>query len=111
MQSQQMPKHQAYNDGVLEYGEIVPIYDNARKKIDEKFSSIGKLMFEEMSKRDEDLLLANSLGYSLDLKLKTPKIPFKSKYKIKIDGQLYDVYKIDYDKGNTYLYCKVVGND
>lgn len=109
MQLQKQLKHQVYNDGVLEYGEIKPIYDSAKKKIDEEFISKGKLMFEEMSKRDDDLMLANSLGYSLDLKLKTPRRAFKSSYKIKIGSQIYDVYKVDNDDINTYLYCKVVG--
>lgn len=100
--------HQSYNDGVLEYGEIVNLYDNAKKKIGETFNSLGKLMFEEMSKRDNDLLLANSLGYSLDIKLKVPNRPFKSSYKIKIESKTYDVYKVDNDDINTYLYCKVI---
>lgn len=105
---QKMKQHQVYNDGVLDYGKITAQYDSAKKKIGEGFIKSGSLMFGLMKKRDEDLVLANSLGYSLDLKIKTPKINFDSSYKVRIDSIVYDVYKVDFDEVNNYLYCKVI---
>ncbi|MDD4794979.1 MAG: head-tail adaptor protein [Bacilli bacterium] len=101
-------KHPVYNDGVLEVGQITPKYDKTNKKIGEDFIKEEILMFSELSKRDEDYNLANSLGYVLDVKLKVPRRKISSKNKIKIKDTIYDIYKIDNDNFNTYLYLQVV---
>lgn len=100
--------HETYNDGILEYGFISPIFDKSNKKIGEIFTSKDKFCFEELSKRDSDLELANSLGSTLDKKVKIPRRNLNSNYRIKIDSNIYDIYKIDSDKNNTYLYLKMV---
>lgn len=101
-------QHPVYRDGVLEYGEVTAIYDSARKKIGESFNILEKLMFEKMSVREQDYVLANSLGKTLDLKVKVPLRNLGTDKKIKIDNKIYDIYRIDNDDFNTYLYLQVV---
>lgn len=100
--------HPVYDDGILEYGEISTIYDSAKRKIGEGFNVLEKLMYKEMSVRDQDYVTANSLGYTLDLKIKVPKRNLSSKKKVKISDLIYDIYKIDFDDINTYIYLQVV---
>lgn len=101
-------KHPVYKDGILKYGEVETIYDNARKKIGEDFKVLEKLMFEKMSIREQDYVLANSLGKTLDLKVKVPLRKLGTDKKIKIDNVIYDIYRIDEDDFNTYLYLQAV---
>ncbi len=100
--------HEVYNDGVLEYGFMSPIYDKSNKKIGETFTTNSLYCFAELSKRNEDLELANSLGYSLDKKVKIPIRKISPNAKVKIEDEIYDIYKIDSDKLSTYLYLKLV---
>lgn len=106
MQTKQ--NHPVYKDGVLEYGEITTIYDNAKKKIGESFAVVEKLMFENMSRREQDYLLANTLGKTLDLKVKVPFRKLETDKKIRINNLIYDIYKIDEDDFNTYVYLQAV---
>lgn len=103
-------KHEVYNDGILEYGEVKSIFNANRKKIGEEFISKGKLFYTQMSARDSDILQASNMGYVIDLKLKTPYRPeISSKNKIKIGKELYDIVKFDYTKKNIFLYLQRVG--
>lgn len=103
-------KHESYTDGILEYGETESLFNDSRKKIGERFSSIGKLFFTQMSARDSDILQASNMGYAIDLKLKTPYRPeISSKSKVRINGYLYDIKKIDHTNENVFLYLQRVG--
>lgn len=103
-------KHETYNDGILEYGEIKSIFNASRKKIGEDFTSKGKLFYTQMSARDSDILQASNMGYMIDLKLKTPYRPdITSKHKIKIRGDIYDIQKLDSTNQYLYLYLQKVG--
>lgn len=103
-------KHDSFNDGVLEYGSIDPVFNVNRKKTGENFILIGKLFYEQMSCRDTDILQAGTMGYRLDLKLKVPLVKdICSKNKVKIDGEIYDIEKFDSDKERIFLYLQKVG--
>ena len=100
--------HPVYRDGILEYGDVTAIYDSSRKKIGENFMFIESLLFEKMSKREEDYTLATSLGKRLDLKVKVPFRELETDKKIRLNNLIYDIYKIDDDDFNTYLYLEAV---
>ena len=61
-----------------------------------------------MSKRDQDLEVANSLEKTLDYKVKTPRIDLDSTYKVKIKEEFYDILYIDSDEKNNYIYLTKV---
>lgn len=98
----------SYNDGILFYGEVKSKLDNQARKIGEEFVLKGKLFYDEMSKRDQDLEVANSLEKTLDYKVKTPRIDLDSTYKVKIKEEYYDIIYIDSDEKNNYIYLTKV---
>lgn len=105
----QKPVHEVFNDGFLQYGYDTTQRNGRGKRIGEVFSSKGKLAFQELSARDEDLILASSMGASLDLKIKTRYPPsFRnisiSNLKCIIEKEKYDAIKVDRDKNKRYLY-------
>ena len=108
MQSKNKISKDCYVDGLLYYGEIKSKIDKQARKIGEEFIELGKLFFDIMSKRDQDIELANSLQHTLDLKIKTQKVDFKPTYKVKINDDFYDVYSMDSDSNNIYLYLERV---
>lgn len=103
-------KHSTYNDGVLYYGKVNPIYGKGNKKIDEEFNQEGKLYFEQLSARDSDNITANAMGYTIDKKVKTHYCrKLKTSHKVKINDLLYDVVSLDNDKVNSFIYLQRVG--
>ena len=105
----QKPLHEVFNDGFLSYGHNTVIRNDTRKRIGEQFTAEGKLAFKLLSARDQDYEFAGIKGASLDLKVKTPFPPSfrnitKSNLKCLIDGNIYDVIKVDGDSDRRYLY-------
>ena len=98
------------NDGFLQ------CYRDKSKKSDfnapknpktlEDMEFIIELAFGEMSKRDQDLAFAETLGRNLSLKVKTRLIEevVDKKCKVVINGCLYDTIKIDYSKQDNLMY-------
>lgn len=103
-------QHSVYNDGVLFYGKIKPVFGKGNKKIGEDFEKEGRLFFELMSARNEDAITADALGYVIDKKIKTHYLPIlTSKHKVKINNTLYDIKSLDNDRVNTFLYLQKAG--
>ena len=103
-------KHSTYNDGVLFFGKVTPIYGKGNKKTGEEFTKEGKLFYELMSARDSDNITANAIGYTIDKKVKVHFRPeLNSSHKIMVDKLLFDVVSIDSDRVNTYLYLQRAG--
>lgn len=101
--------HQTYNDGVLEYYKTIPKYNASKKKIGDERTLLGKLNYELSSKRQQDISFAESKSKKLDMKVKTPKIPFDTNYIIKINGDFYECYLCeDSDISSNYLYLQKV---
>ena len=80
-----------------------------KKRIGEVFTQEGILYFREMSYRESDYQLANTLGSRLDLKVKTPYPPSfrkidKNKLIVRIDNVEYDTIRVDHDKSKHYLF-------
>ncbi len=104
-------KHSTYNEGFLEYGSIKTIRNDKKIKTGETFKSIGKLAFQTMTIRDNDNYVANSLGYTINKKVKVPYRNLPQNIKVKIDDEIYDVIKKDSsDKIDLYLYLQIATN-
>lgn len=111
MMEKQKLKHQAYNDGIAIYGDIQPLRNSKKVKIGEAFQKKGKLYFELMSIRDNDNIVADSLGYTINKKIKVPYRKLPENIKVKIGTTTYDVVKKDCsDKINLYLYLQIASN-
>jgi len=71
---------------------------------------IVKLNFQEMSKRQQDVMFAESLGNSLSMKIRTPfRDNVKNRHKAIINNYLYNISYIDPDKKNNDLYIYLEG--
>lgn len=107
-------KNKNYNNGV------VYIYKEKEKKSNfsakencktiEDLELIIKLNFEEMSKRQQDIMFAESLGNSLSMKIRTPlRDCVKNRYKAIINNYLYNISYIDPNRKNDDLYMYLEG--
>jgi hypothetical protein len=105
--------HETYNDGVLYFG-IIKVIKNAKKeKIGEEIQLVGKRPFANVTIRDNDSNIADSLGYTIDKKVRIPmsNLPENIKIKINNDNDIYEVKKRDTsDNKNIYLYLQNTTN-
>lgn len=105
----------SYNDGVLEIYNSKSKKNSFSGKINEKsindLDFIMSSYFKEESKRQQDFSFANSLGRTLNLKIKVPYTDdIKSNYKVVYNNILYDIIYIDFskDKKELYIYLEEV---
>lgn len=99
-----------YNDGILSFGNIESQFNQSKKKIGEDFTVKGRLHFQILNVREQDLEQANNFGYSIDLKVKVPRTKdLTSKYKVIILNDLYDIKRNEINKQSRYLYLEKVG--
>lgn len=97
------------NDGFLKcYRDKKQESDfNAPKnpKTEEDMKFIVELAFEEMSRRDQDMTFAETLGRTLSLKVKTRLLPeIDKKMKVVIEKTMYNVIKIDSDREKNVMF-------
>lgn len=102
-----------FNDGVVFiYEEIERKTDFSAKKniaTEADMRLLGKLNFQESSKRTQDLEFAEQSGFSLTMKIKTRYIKeVTNKMKAVIDGYLYDIQYIDKSGLEMFLYLEGV---
>lgn len=105
--------HETYNDGFLHYGTIKILKNAKKEKIGEEIEIIGKRPFSIATIRDSDNNIADSLGYTIDKKVKIPLSPLPENIKIKINNEedIYEVKKRDSsDNKNIYLYLQKATN-
>lgn len=106
-------KFPRYNDGV------VSIYREKKNRTDfsakrnvsalDNMDFIGKLAFEESSRREQDIEFAEQLGFSLSLKVRTRYIAdVDNKCKAVINSYLYDVSYVDKNRTEMWLYLEGV---
>jgi hypothetical protein len=100
---------EVFNDGLLKYGHKVTQRSETGKRIGDVFNAEGQLYYRELSYRESDYKLANTMGTSLDLKVKTLYPPSfrrinKNKLIVSINGMEYEVIKVDHDQSKLYLY-------
>lgn len=101
--------HEIYNDGILYYGSIKVIKNAKKEKIGEEIQIIGKRPFSFVNIRDNDNIEADSLGYTIDKKIRIPLSPLPQNIKVKLnnDEDIYEVKKRDSDdRKNIYLYLQ-----
>ena len=111
MLKKQKIKHETYSDGFIKFGSIKAIRNKNKVKTGEEFSELGILPYELMSIRDNDNLIADSLGYTINKKIKVPYRVLPENIKVKIGKTIYDIVKKDSsDKINLYLYLQIASN-
>lgn len=109
----QKPRFSRYNDGVVSFYREKPNRSNFGARINptalDGLDFIAKLAFSEESKRQQDLEFADSMQFSLDMKIKTRYIKgIDNKCKAVINGYLYDISYIDTTRTEMYLYMQGV---
>ena len=103
-------RHYTYNDGFIKYGLIRVLKNTKKEKIGEEFVVLGKRPFADVNIRDNDNQIADSLGYTIDKKIRIPisELPQNIKIKINNDDDIYEVKKRDSSDGkNIYLYLQI----
>lgn len=112
--------HHCYNDGLLYYGTVETIrHEKTKEKIGEIIKRKGKVPFAKATIRESDNTIAESLGYTIDLKIKVPIFKEGTDCKVKINERflnnnnetIYDIVKKDIgtDK-QIYLYLQKCTN-
>lgn len=101
--------HEIYNDGILYFGSIKVIKNAKKEKIGEEILIKGKRHFAYVNIRDNDNIEADSLGYTIDKKVRIPLSPLPQNIKVKLNDNedIYEVMKRDFDdRKNIYLYLQ-----
>lgn len=105
--------HEIYNDGVLYFGSIKVLKNAKKEKIGEEIEIMGKRPFAYVNIRDNDNIEADSLGYTIDKKIRIPLSPLPQSIKVKLNDNedIYEVKKRDSDdRKNIYLYLQKATN-
>lgn len=94
-----------FTDGILRFG-VIKTKRYQGKKIGEEFQETGHLFFNKMSVRQSDYELLAGTDQNIDLKVKTFFILGVSKesHKVQINNEEYDIYMLDSDADDKYLY-------
>ena len=105
--------HETYNDGVLYFCSIKILKNAKKEKIGEEVEIKGKRPFSNVNIRDNDNIEADSLGYTIDKKVRIPLSPLPQNIKVKLNDEddIYEVKKRDMDdRKNIYLYLQKATN-
>lgn len=102
-------KPRVYNDGVCYIAEEVKAPTSFAAKqngtTEADFKKVLKLMFTEMSIREEDIQFAEALSRTITRKIKTPLVDgWNSKHKVLIGNTVYDIVNADKDRANNEAY-------
>lgn len=101
-------KFDTFNDGVAYICNSINRQSSFKAPLNDTAKSdlivIDKLMFREMSKREEDMIFAESKDKELSLKIKCRYYPVKSNNKAVIKDELFSIFKIDYDSDKKFVY-------
>ncbi|MGE6313408.1 phage head-tail adapter protein [Bacillus cereus] len=103
-----------FNDGFVSVMNQETIRNAAKKVIGHRNVEIAKLRFNEMSFREMDIQLAESVGGQLDMKIEVLNAPvFSSKnvdrLTINLRDENYSIIKTDRYKKSLFLYLQKVG--
>lgn len=105
--------HETYNDGILYFGSINILKNAKKEKIGEEIEIKGKRPYANVNIRDNDNIEADSLGYTIDKKIRIPLSPLPQNIKVKLNDSddIYEVKKRDSDdRNNIYLYLQKATN-
>lgn len=108
-------KPRVYNDGVcyIVEDQTTPSSFAAKRNGQSAYDykALFRLMFAEMSIREQDLEFAEANSRTLNRKIKTPRVTgWNSTHKIIIENTLYDIVNADIDraKNEVYFYLEEV---
>ena len=98
-----------YNDGVcyIVEDQTTPSSFAAKRTGQSAYDyrAIFRLMFAEMSIREQDLEFAEANSRTLNRKIKTPRVQgWNSTHKIIIENTLYDIVNADIDRAKSEIY-------
>lgn len=98
-----------FNDGVVFFYRDTNVVSDFNAKRNnrtlETLTFICKMMFEELSKRSQDIEFANQNSFILNSKIKCRKLnTIDNKCKAVINNKLYDISFIDSTKTEMFLY-------
>ena len=109
------PKRNSYNNGVaiVATENTAPTSFNGKtnSKTLKDFTQVGRLFYEEQTRRHEDMLFAESMDRTLTAKIKTGYVDWvKTEHKVIIKNCVYDIIQIDSDvnKRELYIYLEEV---
>lgn len=93
-------------DGMLRFGKYATKRDENGKKVGFKLLDPHDLFFNYLSIRQSDTTYFNSIGKTVDLKVKTYYVAGveQKSVKVLIEGELYDVTMIDPDFKREYMF-------
>lgn len=99
----------SYNDGVVSIYNSNNNLNSFSAKLNqtkvENEDFVINLFFCEESKRQQDVMFANSFGKALTLKIKTPfSKKVNTTQKAVIDNVLYDIFFVDFSKNKKELF-------
>lgn len=102
-------KPRVYNDGVCYLVSEKPKQSSfaARENgtTENDYKKIVKLMFAELSIREQDFEFAEAIGRTLNRKIKTILVGgWNARDKIIIDNTLYDIVNADKDRASNEVY-------
>ena len=101
-------KFKTYNDGILNYGTITAVLNESKKKVAETFAIKGTLYYSIETIRESDIVMADNLSYTIDLKISVPFNNIRSIDKIEIDNKMYDIKRNEDYKSISYIYLQRV---
>ncbi|EEM44275.1 phage head-tail adapter protein [Bacillus cereus] len=104
-----------YNDGFVSVMEKKTIRNATKKVIGYENVEMIKLRFAELSCREMDIQLVNSVGKQLDRKIETLYAPIFQKKDVdnltlKLRGVSYSIIKADCFQNSMFLYLQKVGD-
>lgn len=110
----QMKKRSSFNDGFANfYREKKLRTDFSAKKnakVLSEYEPVCGAYYSIESQRQEDLLFAEALGKSLDMKIKIQRMSaIDTDCCAYVDGHMYDIYRADPDIPNNELYLYLTG--
>lgn len=104
---------QAYNDGIIVIKKQVDKEKDFSKKSESKeFKTLYNLRYKELSKRQQDTEFIDSLGHTLNLKIKVRMIGVPlTGYSAFINGDVYSIVYEDYNKVDKeqFIYLEKAG--
>ncbi|MCR1955220.1 phage head closure protein [Clostridioides mangenotii] len=97
------------NSGILLYGTIETLRDSLGKNPKASFTDEGKLKFKYKSIREMDYSQYIGVFNRLDIKVKTYYVKnIDSTHVVQIEGDCFDIVKIDPDNERMYMYLYLV---
>ena len=107
-------RHVTYNDGVVSLMEATPerLTEGLDFSTTTGLSERVRMAFRLMSRREQDVALADSQGFELSLKVRVRRTSLVDpSLTACIEGRVYEISYIDRDTTDSYLYLTEISTD